>query len=243
MIRQLIFFICMLLAPAAAGAQRTCVVADMETKIPLKDAIIHTNTNHWARTNYTGQFEMRYAFDSATVSKNGYVATEIYLKELPDTVWLLPEGRQLKEVEVWGENNRHIQIMREGLQEKAREMAAPKSGLSFSLDKLLDVRARRDARHRVKAQKVMRDRDMAGDPIVNAYNQTMEEMKGRKATTAAADSAKTAGEPPAGKPAAAKTTEDFAGRPVVKHDGQESVPLPADAKDNAAVNSIERKKR
>jgi hypothetical protein len=167
------FFVVML-----AQAQRICVIADLETKIPIKDVLIHTNTNHWARTKYTGQFAMPYAFDSASVSKPGYIPTEIYLKNLPDTVFLLPQSRQIGEVEVWGKDSKHIDDLEKQAKKNISEYAPKPAGaqLSFDFANILDAQGRRDAHHQQQAQKVISDYETAGDPIVNAYEKTMQEL-------------------------------------------------------------------
>ena len=40
-------------------AQRTCVVADMESRKPIKNVLIMTDTHHAARTNLYGYFAMQ----------------------------------------------------------------------------------------------------------------------------------------------------------------------------------------
>lgn len=112
---------------------------------------------------------MKYQFDSATVSKPGFLKTTIYLKNLPDTVFLLPQSHQLREVEVWGENMPGIK----GIQNDAHRQAeigganAP-SGASFDLAKMLDKRGRRDSKHLREAHKIFGEMDRK-DPIVAAY--------------------------------------------------------------------------
>ena len=49
-----------------AYAQKTCVIASAENHVPIREALIHTNNNHWARTDYRGYWTMRYQFDSAS---------------------------------------------------------------------------------------------------------------------------------------------------------------------------------
>ena len=100
----LIFVVLLAMIGQVAYAQKTCVIASAEDHVPIREALIHTNNNHWARTDYRGYWTMRYQFDSATVSKPGYVKATIRYKELPDTVFLLPEAKQLGEVTVWGKN-------------------------------------------------------------------------------------------------------------------------------------------
>ena len=68
----LILMAVMALSWQAALAQKTCVIASAEDHVPIREALIHTNNNHWARTDYRGYWTMRYQFDSATVSKPGY---------------------------------------------------------------------------------------------------------------------------------------------------------------------------
>ena len=153
-------------AVAMVRAQKTCVIANAEDHVPVREALIHTDNNHWARTDYRGYWTMKYQFDSATVSKPGFLKTTIYLKNLPDTVFLLPQSHQLREVEVWGENMPGIK----GIQNDAHRQAeigganAP-SGASFDLAKMLDKRGRRDSKHLREAQKIFGEMDRK-DPIL-----------------------------------------------------------------------------
>ena len=104
----LIFVVLLAMIGQVAYAQKTCVIASAEDHVPIREALIHTNNNHWARTDYRGYWTMRYQFDSATVSKPGYMKATIRYKELPDTVFLLPEAKQLGEVTVWGKNQENV---------------------------------------------------------------------------------------------------------------------------------------
>lgn len=144
-------------------AQKSCVIASAEDHVPIREALIHTNNNHWARTDYRGYFTMRYPFDSATVSKTGYLKTTVYLASLPDTVFLLPEARQLGEVEVWGKNQEHVRKIEESIQERVDQDpllgSSTAGGTSFDAANLLDKRGRRDAHHLKKAKKVLRKMD------------------------------------------------------------------------------------
>ena len=85
--RLIIWFLVTFMMFVEVMAQKTCVVANAEDHVPIKEALIHTNNNHWARTDYRGYWSMKYHFDSATVSKSGFLKTTVYLKELPDTVF------------------------------------------------------------------------------------------------------------------------------------------------------------
>jgi hypothetical protein len=156
-------------------AQKSCVIASAEDHVPIREALIHTDNNHWARTDYRGYFEMKYAFDSATVSKQGYVKTTIYLKELPDTVFLLPESRQLGTVEVWGKNQEHIVHIENQAEQAAKEAVRyrPKTSiLEFDVVDWFNQRDNRDYRHLKKARKILQEADRKQkDPIVDAYEQ------------------------------------------------------------------------
>lgn len=204
---------------AMVRAQKTCVIANAEDHVPVREALIHTDNNHWARTDYRGYWTMKYQFDSATVSKPGFLKTTIYLKNLPDTVFLLPQSHQLREVEVWGENMPGIK----GIQNDAHRQAeigganAP-SGASFDLAKMLDKRGRRDSKHLREAQKIFGEMDRK-DPIVAAY----EKATGKKYQ--ANDSMmKSSVEPiePRQQPAAASDAEKA--KAAGERNGQDNVP-------------------
>lgn len=158
-----------------AQAQKTCVVANAEDHVPIREALIHTDNNHWARTDYRGYWTMKYQFDSATVSKSGFLKTTIYLKELPDTLFMIPESHQIGTVEVWGKNQEHMKEMKnqfsEAAAEAGRNAALGKTRLvGFDLGNVLDGKGRRDRRHLKKAQKILGE-DEKKDPIVSAYEQ------------------------------------------------------------------------
>ena len=156
-------------------AQKTCVIASAEDHVPIREALIHTDNNHWARTDYRGYFTMRYAFDSATVSKPGYVKTAIYLKNLPDTVFMLPDAKQLGEVEVWGKNGEHIREMEDNIKKKVNSIPTSPTGIGFDAFGWMDKQGRRDRRHLKEAKKIFQQMDRK-DPIVEAY----EKASGRK---------------------------------------------------------------
>lgn len=165
-----IILICLLnLQVSICGwAQKTCVIASAENHLPIREVLIHTNNNHWARTDYRGYFGMKYQFDSATVSKPGYIKTTIYLKNLPDTVFLLPETKQIGEVTVWGKNQEHIEQMERDIQNKIDVIPHSSSGLSGNFLGWMDKQGNRDRKHLKKAKEVFREMDKK-DPIVSAY--------------------------------------------------------------------------
>ena len=53
--KKIIFLMITLLSMASmVYAQKTCVIASAEDHVPIREALIHTNNNHWARTDYRG---------------------------------------------------------------------------------------------------------------------------------------------------------------------------------------------
>lgn len=159
-------------AASQARAQKTCVIASAEDHVPLREALIHTSNNHWARTDYRGYWTMKYQFDSATVSKPGYLKATIRYKELPDTVFLLPEARQIGEVTVWGKNQEHIDRMEENIQQKVLEQPQAITGVGFDAFGWMDKQGRRDRKHLQKAKEIFKEMDRK-DPIVSAYEKAV----------------------------------------------------------------------
>ena len=184
--RLIIWFLVTFMMFVEVMAQKTCVVANAEDHVPIKEALIHTNNNHWARTDYRGYWNMRYQFDSATVSKPGYwsmkylfdsatvsksgfLKTTVYLKELPDTVFLIPESTQLGTVEVWGKDQQHVKDMEDQVQQAASMIGSGTTGIGIDLGNMLDSRGR-DQKHLRNARKILGEYDRK-DPIVSAYEQ------------------------------------------------------------------------
>lgn len=177
--KYLLVLLVALMVASLAKAQKTCVIANAEDHVPIREALIHTDNNHWARTDYRGYWTMKYQFDSATVSKQGFLKTTVYLKNLPDTVFLLPESHQVKEVEVWGKGNENAKsVSGQGMAAAAEAGKLANMGktqlVRFDVEGLADGRARRDRRHLKKAQNVLDNLDKeTGDPIENAYEAEM----------------------------------------------------------------------
>lgn len=172
--KKIIFFMITLLSMASmVYAQKTCVIASAEDHVPIREALIHTNNNHWARTDYRGYWNMRYQFDSATVSKPGYIKATIRYQELPDTVFLLPEAKQIGEVTVWGKNQENAgkvksQACLEAI-EAGRNAALGHTRLvGFDLGNMMDSQGRRDQKHLREAKKVFSKMENK-DPLINAY--------------------------------------------------------------------------
>ena len=148
-------------------AQKSCVIANAEDHMPIRDALIRTDNQQWARTDYRGYWTIKHQFDSATVSKSGFLKAYVYLKNLPDTLFMIPESHQLGTVEVWGQKQEHVKDMQEQATDAAGQMPH-QSGVSFDLANMLDKRGRRDHKHLKEAKKLLGEYEKK-DPVVSAY--------------------------------------------------------------------------
>lgn len=172
--KKIIFLMITLLSMASmVYAQKTCVIASAEDHVPIREALIHTNNNHWARTDYRGYWNMRYQFDSATVSKPGYIKATIRYQELPDTVFLLPEAKQIGEVTVWGKNRENAgkvksQACQEAIEAGRNAALGHTRVVGFDLGNMMDSQGRRDQKHLREARKVFSKMENK-DPLINAY--------------------------------------------------------------------------
>lgn len=152
--------------------QKVYCVINAEDKTPMRDVVIHTNTEHWAMTDYTGSFMMRYDWDSAEVSKPGFVSFKIYSKLISDTIIMLPKARHLNEVEVWGRDKRNesLRAISESIRKQAAEAPrAPTGIINGDFLGWMDTRGRRDSRHRKHAKQVLDSLSEKPDPIIQAY--------------------------------------------------------------------------
>lgn len=151
-------------------AQRTCVIADMETRKPIRDALIMTDTRHAARTNLYGYFEMKYVFDSATVSHPSFLSRKVKRTTLPDTVFLLKKTHLLQEVTIYGVDRQKASLafMKKSAQEEGAAHP-PASSASVTVDfdfaNMLDKRRRHDKKQLKKMQKIFQELDAMDDPL------------------------------------------------------------------------------
>lgn len=173
-------------------APRKLVVADIETRVPMRGVIVSTQSGYRDTTNWRGVCYVPAKFDTLTVAKVNYIAERITPKELKDSTFLIPAGRAISEVTVWG---------KEGIGDKIKGWAAgitpdlpdPRTGRLGTIDvaNFLDQRGRRDRRHLRKVQQKFTEMDKYDDdPIVNAYKKAMEEERIKKEREEAEKAAK-----------------------------------------------------
>lgn len=180
---RLLFFALILFAvlPIQAQQQRhRLVVCDIETKVPMRNAIVATADGYRDTSNYRGVCYVPDQFDTLVVYKAKYLPEVLLRKELKDTTYLIPEGKTIDEVTVWGKN--HI---KDNVNEWKRNtpVSAPSSGMvsiGFDFANMIDKRGRRDRKHLRITREKFQEMDNSGDPIVNAYNKALEEAKARK---------------------------------------------------------------
>lgn len=177
------FLYILLMFPLVAMAQeaerplKKFVVADIETRVPVRGVIVSTGDGYRDTTNYRGICFVPESFDTLTVAKANYLTERILPKDLRDSTFLIPNSHRISEVTVWGKD-RATQLQ-ENVEKWSRQGAskgyAPQGVASFDLAKMLDKRYRRDQKNLKKALENFEKMDVEDDdPIVNAYKKTLE---------------------------------------------------------------------
>lgn len=156
---------------------RKFVVADMETRVPVRDAVVSTKSGYRDTTNYRGICYIPVQFDTLSVSHGKYLTERLTAKEIKDTTYLIPNSHQISEVTVWGDGTPSVS---KGLTEQVRQIFRDntRGGMAFDFAKMLDKRYRRDMKHLRKTREIFKEMDKDDeDPIVRAYKEAMEEKK------------------------------------------------------------------
>lgn len=93
-----------LLATSACAEAQQFVVADMESRVPIRDVLIHTDDNQDTRSLWDGTFSLKEGFGKIMFSHLNYEKRYVLKSELKgDTIWLMPNMHALREVVVYGE--------------------------------------------------------------------------------------------------------------------------------------------
>ena len=149
---------------------RKFVVADLETHVPVRGAIVSTKSGYRDTTNYRGICYIPTKFDTLSVSNPKYLTERLVMGEARDSTFLIPSSHQISEVTVWGEGGPSVS---KGLTEQVRQIFrenTPSAGFGFDFAKILD--------HLKKTHEVFKQLDKDDeDPIVKAYKQAMAEKK------------------------------------------------------------------
>ncbi len=179
-----LFLLCVAIFSAKAQdgkATRKLVVADMETKVPMRGVIVSTKDGFRDTTNWRGVCYVPQMFDTLTVAKANYIPERLLPKELKDSTFLIPAGKAIGEVTVWGKNNIQddVDAWKNGMPLPLPDGSTGVIG-EFDFAKLLDARARRDRKHLRNVRRSFSTIEENEDPIVRAYNQAMAEEQMKK---------------------------------------------------------------
>lgn len=146
----------------------------------MRGVIVSTQDGYRDTTNWRGVCYVPVNFDTLTVAKVNYIAERIGKGELTDSTFLIPNGKAISEVTVWGKNNIQ-ETMTNGIV-GYKPLPDPDHGTLFEFDlaKMLDSRTRRDHKHLRNVKQKFQEMD-GDDPIVRAYNQALEEQEQKAA--------------------------------------------------------------
>lgn len=130
----MLYAVCMVVN--MSRGQRTCVVADMFTHIPIGN--VRVIADHYeskaVRTNYKGEFDITSSdFKHLTFIASGYMRRVLDNNEVGDTIFLLANDNRLDEVVVYGKEpikSSAVGIWGAKLKEQGRSMPKP-SGHDF----------------------------------------------------------------------------------------------------------------
>lgn len=178
----------MMLAPLCANAQevqqplRKFVVADIETRVPIRDVVVSTGDGYRDTTNYRGICYIPEAFDTLTIAKANYLTERLVPREITDSTFLIPNHKRISEVTVWGKDGTkgpdfdYSKAIEEGM---ANDRSAQGMvNISFDFAKMLDKRYRKDQKNLRKTLRQFEKMDTYDeDPIVNAYKRELEEKR------------------------------------------------------------------
>ena len=161
----------------AQQKQHRLVVCDIETRVPIRGVIVSTENGYRDTSNYRGICYVPDDFDTLVVSKASYLSEVMFRKDLKDTTYLIPEGKSIGEVTVWGKTTIKDKVNR---WKRNTTVLNSSSGLSFDFANILDKRGRRDRKHLRITKEKFKEMDDSEDPIEKAYNQAMEEQRRKK---------------------------------------------------------------
>ena len=160
---------------------RRFVVADIETRVPVRGAIVVTNNGYRDTTNYRGVCLIPVKFDTLSVVHGKYLTERLTLKETKDSTFLIPHSHQISEVTVWGDGKPGVTHgLQQAITQAAKESVPVHTGIGFDFASLIDRRARRDKKHLKKTRSIFSQMDQSTDPIVEAYYKALEEEKEKK---------------------------------------------------------------
>ena len=130
--KRIILILTVLLAMLGAGAyaQKTCVIASAENHVPIREALIHTNNNHWARTDYRG-----YGRCAISLIQQPY-RNLVLSRQLSGTrncriLFLFAGCQTIRRSDSLGQKSGRHQNMEEDIQEKINSLPTSSTGIGF----------------------------------------------------------------------------------------------------------------
>ena len=133
-------------------SQRRILVYDMDTDKPVAGVSVRADHRKAVTTGLDGVAVVEEPFDSIAFSHVQYGFERLAARELPDTMFLLPNDHMLPEVTVT-----ELDPRVKGAMMGAAE--APAGLVSFDFANLLDRRGRRDRKHKKQAEVILKEWD------------------------------------------------------------------------------------
>lgn len=164
-------------------AQRRITVYDPETTRPLRDALVQTTYEKTDTTDLFGSVWVPQKFDTLVVSKSGYVTVRIPCQWVEDTIPLIRDYHQIREVVVYAARSTDFQKAVDRWTKAERveaELRNPITGIGFNLDELFDKKRKRDKKNAKRLEKIFRQLDADdNDPIIHSYREALKDKMGK----------------------------------------------------------------
>ena len=147
--------------PHDINAQRRLTVLDMDTSLPVRDVSVRVDNAPALTTDYLGRVDVPVVFDSISFAHVRYEHERLALKEVGDTMYLLPVEHMLPEVHVSAASPEMLARFKGWAMAGAMIGAAeaPHGVASFDFANMLDRRGRRDKKHLERAKKILKEWD------------------------------------------------------------------------------------
>ena len=161
MMSRILLITTLFLWPLSMFAQRHLTILDMDTSLPIRDVSVRVDQEHAVQTDYLGRVDVPVVFDSITFSHVRYEHEHLALKEVGDTMYLLPIEHMLPEVHVNAASPEMLALFKGWAMAGAMIGAAeaPRGVASFDFASMLDRRGRRDKKHLERAKKILKEWD------------------------------------------------------------------------------------
>jgi hypothetical protein len=125
------------IAVYACKAQTMGIVLDIETREPVANVQIYTNTNKIFTSDFKGRYAITSPYSSVTLSHSGYVKRTLDREEMKDTIFILPKSVSLNEVVVIGTAPKiSITISKAVAEAAALGAASAPQGIGFDFFKM-----------------------------------------------------------------------------------------------------------